>query len=156
MSQRIVTLCDFHQARDEEVYGEPVDLAIRSNGGAFKFLTVDLCESCRKSLDDVFAEVLEHGREFDGDPAKAVKAKRSGRPRSSEEERTCSECQHVFSKPSALRLHLKDVHGIGEGVTVQPSEDGKFHCPDCAREFDRPQALGAHRRVHKDGARADG
>jgi hypothetical protein len=143
MSSRIVVLCDFHQSRDEDVPGQPVDLAIRANGGAFRFLTVDLCDVCRKGLDDVFAEVEEHGREFDGDPAKAV-GKRKGRPKSSETERTCVECQRVFSQPSDMRKHLKAVHEI-QPDSLSAEE---FECEDCGQTFTTPQGRGAHRRIH--------
>jgi hypothetical protein len=146
MSQRIVTLCDMHGARDEDQPGSPYDLAIRVGGKRFEFVTVDLCESCAKGLVDVFAEISQVGRPFDGDPTEAV-AKRAKhgvgrRPL----ETNCPECGHDAPTRSALRSHVTSAHGqtIGE---LEGSE--KSECPECHREFAGRAALGSHMRVHQ-------
>jgi len=65
MSQRIMTFCDVHGARDEDVPGRPFHVAVGVDGPAPASATVivDLCDVCAKPLEDLFVELREVGRE---------------------------------------------------------------------------------------------
>jgi len=117
MSQRIVTYCDTHQARDEDVLGQPYDVAFRVNGGQFRFMTIDLCEDCAKPLGDVIKEVADSGREFQGDPVEAIRTKRG--PYKARKSRAvqpvdtgfvCDVCSKTFQKAQGLASHRRISH----------------------------------------------
>lgn len=143
MSQRIVTFCDAHQSRDEDVPGVRYDFALRSNGDRFVFVTVDLCKDCAKPLADLAAELTEVGREFDGEVPGAktyTGRKRGPKPLpETEENRTCPDCGFVSASRKASTAHRRTQHGKSSG--------GEFICPDCKDGFVNPQGLAAHRRA---------
>lgn len=157
MAQRIAIDCDMHQARDETVPGQPYDLAIRASGGAFRFLTIDLCEQCAKPLAELFAEVTELGREFQGDVPKTAKTKRGpGRP-ARPGPHVCSLCDQTYATRESLGTHLRTQHDTGlvasSGRVPRASDKA---CPVCGKTF-TPQGLASHVRAHSsDEARADG
>jgi len=139
MSQRIVTLCDAHQSRDEDVPGVPYDFALRSNGGRFTFATVDLCEACAKPLVDVIAELTEVGREFDGEVPGGESGRKRGRTPipETEENRTCPDCGLISKSRNASMTHRRVRH--------RESMGGPFVCEDCGDGFATPQGRGAHK-----------
>lgn len=148
MSQRIVIFCDVHQSRDEDVPGKSYDLALRPNAGTFTFATVDLCDACAKPLLDVFGEMVEVGREFDGNPLelRPGKAKSSpvGRPAKST---TCPACGHAFGSRGSLRAHARDVHGKTVAELEQGDAADVHTCPHCGGVYERSQGLAAHVRA---------
>jgi uncharacterized C2H2 Zn-finger protein len=131
MSQRIVVVCDVHQSRDEDAPGRPYDLMLREPGGTFRMLTVDLCEVCAKPVLDVFADVVEVGREFDGE------LPRGGKPPT-----PCPVCGKQYANRGSLRSHVERVHG--ESVTSATGQSEGLACPHCERTFARSQGLAAH------------
>lgn len=136
-STTVVTVyCDFHAARDETVNGaEPYDFALRTPGGRFRFVSVDLCETCAKELTGVFDQVTDAGRDFDGTrPAEADDA-----------DRTCPKCGKVLKNPGSMRAHVRSQHGTT--VSALTGTKGEFVCPDCGDSFTKPQGLSAHRRI---------
>lgn len=157
MAQRIAIDCDMHQARDEIVPGQPYDLAIRASGGTFRFLTIDLCEQCAKPLAEVFAEVAELGREFQGDVPTTAKTKRGpGRPANTGPN-ACPLCDQTYATRESLGTHLRTQHGTGltEAFGRAPRASDKT-CPVCGKTF-TPQGLASHLRSHSsDAAHADG
>lgn len=162
MSQRIAVDCDVHGARDETEPGRQYDIALRTSGEPFVFVTVDLCDVCNKPLLDLFDQLREVGREFDGEvPGVKTRAK-TGKPRGPKpipedplveksagknsvapratdtvENRTCPDCGFVSTSRKAATTHLRVQHGKSAG--------GEFVCPDCGDGFATPQGRGAHR-----------
>lgn len=156
MAQRIVTDCDVHGTRDESVPAETFDLVVRRQGEGFRFLTVDLCETCAKPLTDLWVELADKGRSFDGSAAAGLHAaagsairKRPNplatptRPRSDSAELKCPACDRDFKNRGTLQKHCRQHHGkrlaelLGESLT--------HVCPDCGKAFAKAQGLGAHR-----------
>ena len=142
MSQRIVIFCDVHQSRDEDVPGKSYDLALRPNAEGFTFATVDLCDTCAKPLLDVFGELVEVGREFNGEPSEVLKTSKRGRPGKS---KRCPICGDNFASRGSMRTHVSSVHGQSISK-IEGSSDG-LACPHCRREFAKPQGLTAHIRT---------
>lgn len=157
MSQKIVTLCDIHQNRDDvETTGETYDLALRAPGGSFRFLTIDLCPVCAKAPLDLVAEVAEWGREFDG-PTPLPSPPRRGRPpKESDTSVVCPICQNTYQHKASMRSHVRNVHGMS--LAEAEGETPTFlTCPDCGDKFTGNQGLASHRRSqHRDAGRADG
>lgn len=167
MSQKIVFLCDMHQARDEEVPGRPYDVAVRAGGGGFRFVTVDLCDVCAKPLADVLADAMEHGRPFNGTPPTPPGSKASGarkRPspvadrvtRAPDGRVVCPVCGDPFKNVDSLQVHVRASHDMtlrealeaGPEVAPAPALD----CPVCGRSFDTTRGLGQHRQKAHGGA----
>ena len=141
MSQRIVIFCDVHQARDEDVPGKSYDLALRPVAGSFTFATVDLCDACAKPLLDVFAEMVEAGREFVGEVSTGKALGRPPKPK------TCPVCSQEFANRGSVSAHVRNVHGTSLSE-IEGRSDG-LPCPHCDQRLAKPQGLAAHiRAIH--------
>lgn len=157
MAQRIVTDCDVHAARDETVPGQAVDVAVRTDGGSFRFVTIDLCEACSKPLVDLLVEFVEHGRDFDpvSKAAFAGTATGTGRKRGrpvgtqikerTEKSQDCPLCGNVYASMSGMRTHLRDIHGKSYADVM--GDAAPFKCRICADGFTAAQGLSAHLRA---------
>lgn len=159
MSQRIAIDCDIHLLRDETVPGQPLDVAIRVPGGAFRAFTIDVCEACAKPLQDVFAEVAEAGRPFDGDLAKAIGSQKTAGRKPNPGDHVCPHCGRTYATRESLGTHLRGQHnsGLTQEFGMNPRPDDK-ECPECGQKF-TPQGLASHLRGHRRASReaaADG
>jgi hypothetical protein len=163
MAQKIVTLCDAHQANDEEAAGTPWEVTLRGPG-LTKGATweIDLCEQDGKTLTDLAVMLDAVGRRTAGKaPATAARTTtgprahtaRTGTPRGHEVptnpdgSATCPVpgCGKVPSSRSALASHLRSNH---DNMTLAEAYGWPmpYECPECGKRSDRPQGLAAHRR----------
>jgi len=169
MSQKIVTLCDIHQQRDEEVPGRPFDVVARVDGGGFRFVTIDLCESCAKPLVDMVDGFAELGREYTGAVprppkrrSRATSVARASRPdagtrgplpveypieETDDGRVVCPTCGTTAANKSSLRSHLRNRHGQTMSAAYGREDDAAFVCPVCADRFDGATGLSSHIRA---------
>jgi hypothetical protein len=126
MAQRIQTVCDVHQARDEEADGLTWTVAFTAPGArSATTYEIDLCPDDAKGLSDVLDMVGDLGRRVDG----------PGRPRANGRASTPP-------RESGARG--------GHAAIAAGKAAGPYTCTDCGRDnFATPQALGVHRaRLH--------
>jgi len=173
MSQRIVTLCDAHQAVEEDVPGVTWEVTI-SEPGQTRATTwqVDLCEGHGKTLADLAVMLGAVGRVTDGPrrTRKPAAARESTRTTAAahtapHEPPTAGNgslvpvpcpvdgCEAVPRNRVALANHLRANH---DGMTMARAygRPEPYECPDCDFRSARPQGLGAHRSAAHGYARA--
>jgi uncharacterized C2H2 Zn-finger protein len=143
VAKQIVAWCDKHLAQDEQVPAGTVQVAL--DGG--DPVELDLCDPCAKEvLDPVRALVDEYGQPTadqggsTGDPVYHCYARG---------------CDKTFAHGRNLQKHLERIHGFvlpdaalgTEVVQVATDAEGKpvYPCPECGREFRKPQGVAAHR-----------
>jgi hypothetical protein len=144
MSQRIVVMCDVHQARDEDAPGRPYEVAV---GG--RTIVVDLCDACAKPLVDLFGELLEVGRE------ESAPARRGRRPAPPTATATgaagagevCPICHRRYQHRGSLRSHLRGVHDTTYATATGTATE--FVCAVCGDAFSSAAALGVHTKTHR-------
>jgi hypothetical protein len=108
MAQRIVTVCDVHQAHDAEAEGFTWTVSIAAPGAKAVTYDVDLCGDDGKGLQDVLDFLADVGRQADG-----VRPSRT--PRKASQEVTegttvCDLCGKVAQSPRGLRMHRTRSH----------------------------------------------
>jgi hypothetical protein len=114
MAQRIVTVCDVHQAHDAEAEGFTWTVSIAAPGAKAVTYDVDLCGDDGKGLQDVLDFLADMGR-----PASGVRPSRTPRKASQDlpTETTndgrpvCAQCGKVAKSMQGLRMHLTRSHG---------------------------------------------
>lgn len=151
MAKEIVAWCDVHLARDNaQVPASSVRVAIDDG----QPLELDLCEPCEKELVQPLHQLLmEHGQPVvQQPPARSARA---------DKQYVCTVpgCGKAYVRPDGLRQHVAKQHpdsaasepfvqvpaaSIKE-TPVAPNEAGVYVCPECAREFKKPQGVGRHR-----------
>lgn len=146
MAKQIVAWCDKHLAQDEQVPASTVQVSL--DGG--NLVELDLCDPCDKEvLEPVRLLVEEFGQPTteDGSPIGA----------SGEAHYHCYArgCDKTFAHGRNLQKHLDRIHGFTlpdsalgtEVVQVKQDAEGKpvYPCPECDREFRKPQGVAAHR-----------
>lgn len=150
MAQRITTVCDQHQAQDEDVAGDTWTLALPGAGGKLTTWEIDLCSECAQPLQHLADFLAELGRPVGKRPRKPYGEPDHDTPESA---RTCPECGIVSANRKAMRSHLwanhdKRLRDYPDGHAPPPAPTD-YLCPECGRTFNRSQGLGAHRqRAH--------
>jgi uncharacterized C2H2 Zn-finger protein len=139
MAQKIVTVCDQHAARGQEVPGVTWRLAVMVPGGRLATYDVDACQDCAKPFVDLAQFLSDVGRPVGKTPRAVPQADDTP-----EAERTCPECGLVSVNRTAMRTHLRARHGKTVGQTTAAT--AALECPECGGAYDTPQGLGAHRK----------
>ena len=156
MAQKIVTLCDPHQANDEEVPGAPWVVTMQGPEDSRPTTwAIDLCEDDGKTLRDLAAMLGAVGRVTEGPrrgmPTAARKAAREAAQahRAPEDQRgvpcPLEDCDSVLANESSRAAHMRQQHGMSIAAALGQPEP--YGCPDCDFRSARPQGLGAHRRA---------
>lgn len=142
MAQTILTLCDMHLDRGEEVPATSYDCAVRRQGDVFHFVTVDLCDACAKPLSDLWTELQEQGREFDDASAAVLTA---GKRRKMDAPMDCPVCGKTYSSKGSMRSHVANVHG--KTLSEIEGKTGKeVTCDECGQTYAGNQGLSSHQR----------
>ena len=146
MSQRIAIDCDVCQARGEQSPGQPIDIAVRVAGGAFRFFTIDVCADHAKPIQDVLSEVAEQGRAFEGDIARTIgKSNPQGR-KPEPGDNACPHCGKSYRTRTSLGAHLRNVHSSSLAEEFGEAPAPKTPCPVCGDPF-AAQGLTSHLRT---------
>lgn len=113
MAQRIVTLCDIHQSRDEEVAGSPWSVTITGPGGKPSTFDVDLCDDDAKGLTDLLDVLRDVGRKA-ANPVGRPKTARAapGVQPDTEGRYVCPECGKTSTHAQGLGSHRLKAHGV--------------------------------------------
>jgi hypothetical protein len=156
MAQKIVTVCDSHQLRDEEESGFPWEIAITPPGGRRATFAVDLCEADGKPLQDLYDFLSEVARRLDHGPRNGKRGQRS--PEEIRDAVAAGEiaagsvcpiegCEHRTTTEQALRSHVRDHHSLS--LSEARGEPVPYACPaqGCGRAFSRKQGLAQHVRL---------
>ena len=147
MAQKIVLVCDQHQAEGEpDVAAVTWRLGVQVPGGRFQVFDVDSCPDHAKPFVELAQYLGDVGRPVKGSHLQT--RDRSGDQGEPEAERTCPTCGFVSVNRTAMRSHLRAQHD--QSLAEATGDAGtKLGCPECDRTFDAPQGLAAHRRrVH--------
>lgn len=143
MAQRIVTYCDTHLNKGQEIPGATWRLAIQVPGGKLSTYDVDACGDCATDFVALASYLGEHGRPV-------------GKTAAPDGPHVCPECGVSLSSRGSLTSHTRNQHGkrLSELTTDGPPPDptATWDCPECGREFNSPQGMGSHRRRAHDVA----
>lgn len=145
MAQRIVLVCDQHQAEDQgDVPGVTWRIGVQVPGGRFQVYDVDSCAEHAKPFLDLAQFLSDLGRPVKGKGTTQARD-RAGDQGEPEADRTCPTCGFVSVNRTAMRTHLRSAHdqSLAEATGGQGQA---LDCPECGRTFDAPQGLAAHRR----------
>lgn len=125
MVKQIISLCDVHLERDEEVSASPIRIGLDDA----KPIEVDLCKECAKEFVAPLRELIERV----GQPVQTSVQNRL----------PCPECGKSYKTKDSLAKHQRSMHGVLSPAAPTPA--AKHICPDCQQEFSTPQGMGAHR-----------
>lgn len=144
MAQRIVLVCDQHQAENQEdVPAVTWRIGVQVPGGRFATYDVDACPDHAKPFLELAQYLSDVGRPVKGSHLQA--RDRSGDQGEPEADRTCPTCGFVSVNRTAMRTHLRAQHNQSLAEAQGTAVEG-LECPECHRSFDAPQGLAAHRR----------
>lgn len=138
MAKQLITRiwCDNSAAHAEEEAPEGESHVLKVDGMEAE---LDLCESCAKTLLDPLHELLRQA----GQPLAPSPMKK---PQEAAQEPSVKpwlcECGKRYKSRSSLHSHRRTAH---DGVHLQRSADGLFHCEACERAFTTPQGYGRHK-----------
>jgi hypothetical protein len=149
MSQRIITVCDFHP-EEEEAPAVTVQLAVRLFGQrGFTMVEVDLCPEHAGPLAGLVETYQEVGR-----PWRAPGLSKAQRARPVELPSveaaaglTCPVCGHPAVDERALRQHARVRHDMSLEQARGEQLDWVCTAEDCGRGFKRRQGLLVHTRA---------
>lgn len=153
MARELITWCDRHADRDENVKGLTRRLDIGQGPR-----DVDLCDDCHTEITETIAKLLiVHGRAVDVETGY--------------EKLHCPFCTRKLTTPARLSKHVDDIHPdqaasfitamvgarVRRDATPLPeaAEElphvhgpaGVHDCDQCDASFPRPQSLGVHKRL---------
>lgn len=159
MAQRIQTLCDEHQTRQEDLDGETWTIQVVPPHGKAQAYDVDLCTDCGKPLAMALEHLAEIGRKAGKPPALVTarpvpaRADDGGAPAPTRGQWAgvgdvaCPICGTRPASDNAMRSHLRNHHQTSYASAFNLSEEAAPHtCPECGLRYEIPQALGAHRK----------
>lgn len=144
MAQVILSLCDLHMARDEQVPGIPWVVSLGQGPARPLVRTVDLCDDCAKTMRELHDLLDRYGRKSDA-PMPSPSLAPSKQP----DPHKCPACAYVAPNRSALSSHARNKHDTS--LAELAGEPTPYECParGCGRAFNRPQGVSIHvRRSH--------
>lgn len=137
--------CDIHQAKEEDVPGQPWALLADQNPTREHApRTVDLCDDCAADLGLIALRELiaEHGIDGQGKRTKRKAAPAPAAPAAGEGI-ACPDCGAVYPDRNTLGAHARRQHD--KAIAELLGEPTPHVCEECGRAFGVPQALAVHR-----------
>lgn len=143
MAQVITVICDAHlEDGGGEVPATPYQLGYRAGGGAWEWVTVDLCPDHAAPLEGVLTATAAMGRVFDP-RAEGVAGK--GSPAAGEGV-SCPVCGRDYASRASAASHIRQVHPDVSVAAVLPAgrKQTPADCPVCGKRLAGRQGLASH------------
>lgn len=136
MAQTIVTLCDVHLDKGEDVPGAQTwAFSVGAPSSKPRGYELDLCPDCSGQFGALVVSMTEHARQTSGSSKPLPVASGVDQPVA------CPECGHITATRQGMDSHLKRKHGI---TATAGTEDHACPVPGCGRTFSTGQGVSMH------------